>query len=116
MPVLVDQDGVSLSTQGADSGSAPSEKKSAYLVHLEVSKMAVTVYTNEEFAEENVQQTGNDDDRDSLNSDELDADADEFSGAHQQMGTQLNIAQSSSGVMQRAPTQKLPQIGSATNK
>ena len=43
--------------------------------------MAVTVYTNEEFAEENAQQTGNDDDRDSLNSDELDADADEFSGA-----------------------------------
>ena len=88
MPVLVDQDGVSLSTQGADSGSAPSEKKSAYLVHLEVSKMAVTVYTNEEFAEEkDAQQTGNDDDQDSLNSDELDADADEFSGAQQQMGT-----------------------------
>ncbi len=88
MPVLVDQDGVSLSTQGADSGSAPSEKKSAYLVHLEVSKMAVTVYTNEEFAEEKeTQQTGNDDgDLDSQNSDELDADADEFSGA-QQMGT-----------------------------
>ncbi len=84
MPVLVDQDGVSLSTQGADSGSAPSEKKSAYLVHLEVSKMAVTVYTNEEFAEEKdaQQTTGNDDgDLDSQNSDELDADADEFSGA-----------------------------------
>ncbi len=88
VPITLGGSGEEIVTKYADQASKPAEMKQVYLVHLEVSKMAVTVYTNEEFAEEkDTQQTGNDDDQDSLNSDELDADADEFSGAQQRMGT-----------------------------
>ncbi len=52
VPITLGGSGEEIVTKSADSASKPAEMKQVYLVHLEVSKMAVTVYTNEEFAEE----------------------------------------------------------------
>ena len=54
MPVWVEKDSAVVTFREVDSSSAPlSERKMAFLVHLEVNKMIVTVYTTEEFAKEN---------------------------------------------------------------
>ena len=47
-----------------------------FLVHLEVSKMAVTVYTSEEYADEKEEVTHDEDGEDSA---ELEDDGEEFS-------------------------------------
>ena len=70
--------------------------------------MAVTVYTNAEFAEE--KDVTVNDDKDSVNSDELDDDADEFSALQVNAPSDSNY---DADKLQRAPTQKLNQIGSA---
>ena len=56
-------------------------KKQAFLVHLQVGKLEVTVYTNEEFAAEEKEAAGNNDKKDiddSINSDEVSNDGNEF--------------------------------------
>ena len=46
IPVFVDKDTMVIALQSGDSGSAPpTERKMGFLVHLEVKKLAVTVYT-----------------------------------------------------------------------
>jgi len=108
IPITLGQE-TNIITHMLDSVYSPAEIKQVYLVHLEISKMAVTVYTNEEFAEEKDVTTANDD-KDSLNSDELDDDADEFSALQVNAPSDSNY---DADKLQRAPTQKLNQIGSA---
>ena len=49
MPVMLDHDPI-ITQHDGDSGSAPpSQKKMAFLVHLKVNDLAVTVYTCSEF-------------------------------------------------------------------
>ena len=74
MPVLIDKDAY-MGLHDGDSDSAPPEKKMAFLVHLEISKMTVTVYTIEEFMDD--QETDNVENQ-SNNSDELDDAGNEF--------------------------------------
>jgi len=81
IPVLIDKD-CNFEIHDGDSGSAPAEeKKMAFLVHLQVGKLEVTVYTNEEFAAEEKEAAGNNDKKDiddSINSDEVSNDGNEF--------------------------------------
>ena len=52
MPVLVDKKSVVEALRDGDSGSAPHERRMAFLVHLNVSQLVVTVFTTEEFADD----------------------------------------------------------------
>ena len=54
IPILIGHDGIVVSNMEDDStDKANQECKQVFLVHLQVRKMAVTVYTSEEFAGEN---------------------------------------------------------------
>jgi len=79
IPVIIDQDGAITVTDG-EAALSTEEKKQVFLVHLQVGKMAVTVYTSKDYAEENVEypeaETAIPDD---TNSDELNDSGDEFS-------------------------------------
>jgi len=45
MPVFIDKETMAVTLHDGDSGSAPpSERKMGFLVHLEVKKLAATVY------------------------------------------------------------------------
>mmetsp|Transcript_8491 Transcript_8491/g.9877 ORF Transcript_8491/g.9877 Transcript_8491/m.9877 type:complete len:108 (+) Transcript_8491:1361-1684(+) len=80
MPLLVDKE-MMQALHGSDPASAPpTEKKMAFLVHLEVNKMMATVYTTNEFAEEQAdaeQEMGNQE-SDSGHSDEMSDGGNEF--------------------------------------
>ena len=61
---------------GYENNSAHKVDRSVFLVHLEVNKMAATVYTNEEFANDN---KNHDKDDESVHSDEMSDGGNEFS-------------------------------------
>ena len=101
------------------------EVRQAFLVHLQIRKMAVTVYTSEQFAAEETQPPIADDfnkisekdgDAESCNSDELGEDCDEFNVAP----TTISTVQEGNGASnihdKRRFSNKLAQIGPVTTE
>jgi hypothetical protein len=79
VPIIIGHNGIVI-TEYSESGLSPQEAKQIYLVHLQVGKMAVTVYTSKDYAAENVDETEVEAAiPDDTNSDELNDSGDEFS-------------------------------------
>ena len=78
IPIIISQDGTITVTDGK-TGFSTQERKQAFLVHLQIGKMAVTVYTSKAFAEDgDVEDPEPDVNAADTNSDELNESGDEF--------------------------------------
>ena len=117
MPVMLDRDPI-ITQHDGDSGSAPpSEKKMAFLVHLKVNDLTVTVYTCSEFEqkEEDTDKMATDpEDSDDDRSDEISDGGNEFM-PHSSSEVQVSRSESlnQSNTLTRAPTHKIEQVGGA---
>ena len=91
IPIIIDNEGVIVSDAAEQATFLNQEVKQVFLVHLQVRKMSVTVYTSKEYGAEDARQPVNSDNDNeemavaedqnesgSNNSDELGDDCDEF--------------------------------------
>lgn len=78
IPIIISQDGT-ITVTDEKTVFSTQERKQAFLVHLQIGKMAVTVYTSKAFAEDgDVEDPEPDANLRDTNSDELNESGDEF--------------------------------------
>ena len=108
IPIIISQDGT-ITVTDEKTVFSTQERKQAFLVHLQIGKMAVTVYTSKAFAEDgDVEDPEPDANLRDTNSDELNESGDEF----QIPQTSLVYTQDfTSEGLNRTNTQKLQPIG-----